>query len=81
LLRRGDQHVPLLRRETIGLDGVHHVFRLVVIRIAKLRRPRGILGKVVEHGGELGKTFNGRVPIHRVRRGSALLRRQCQVRV
>jgi hypothetical protein len=79
LLRRRDQHVPLLRRETVRLDGIHHVFRLVVIRVAELRRPRRILRHVIEHRGKFREALDRRIPIHGIRRGSALFRRQRQV--
>jgi hypothetical protein len=80
-LWRGHQNVPLLRREPVGLDGVHHVFRLVEIGVAKLRRPWGIFRQIVEHRRKLRQAFDGRVPGHGVRPGGALIRRQRQVRV
>ena len=73
LLRRGHQDVPFLRRETVGLDRIHHVFRLVVIGVAELRRPWGVLRKIIQDRGKRRETLQGRVPIHGVRRGCALL--------
>jgi hypothetical protein len=73
LLRRGNQDVPFLRRETVGLDGVHHVFRLVEIGVAELRRPTGVLRQIIQDCGKRRETLEGRVPIHAVRRGCALL--------
>lgn len=81
LLRRSHQHVPLLRREPVGLHRVHHVFRLVVIRVTQLRRPGGVLRHVVEDRRKFRQALDGRVPRHPVRRRRALIRGQRQVGV
>jgi hypothetical protein len=79
LLRRGHQHMPLLRREAVGLDRVHHVFRLVVIRVTQLRRPRRVLRQIVQDGRELRQTLDRRVPRHPIGCGRPLIGGQCQV--
>jgi hypothetical protein len=73
LLRRGNQDVPFLRRKTIGLDRVHHVFRLVEIRVTELRGPTGVLRQIIQDGGKRRETLEGRIPSHGVRRGCSLL--------
>jgi hypothetical protein len=67
------QHFRRLRLETQGLDGVHDVFRLVVIGVAQLRLPARVLREILEHGGKLTEAFNSRVPSHVVHGGRALI--------
>jgi hypothetical protein len=73
--------VPVLCLEPERLHRVHHVFRLVVIGVAQLRRPSGVLGQIVEEVGKRRQAFDGRVPSHTVRRGRPLVRGQSQVLV
>ena len=72
LLRRRDQNVRLVSLVAQGLDRVHHVVRLVVIRIAELRRPTGVLREIGEHIGERRQRLHRGVPRHRVHRAHAL---------
>ena len=81
LLRRRNQHVRLLRLQPHGLDSVHDVSGLVVIGVAQLRRPGGVLREIVEDGGKRREAFDGRVPIHGVRPGRTLIRGQSHVLV
>src|SRR5208282_5050351 len=81
LLRRRNQHVRLLRLQPHGLDSVHDVSGLVVIGVAELRRPGAVLREIIEDGGKRREALDGRVPIHGVRRGRALIRGQSHVLV
>ncbi len=81
LLRSRNQRIRLLRLQSHGLDSVHDVAGLVVIGVAELRGPGGVLGEIIEDGGELNQTLDGRVPIHGVRPGRALIRGQSHVLV
>jgi hypothetical protein len=78
-LRRRYQYVRLLRLEAHGLHGVHHVFRLIEIRVAKLRHPRRVLCEIIELCGKRRQALNGRIPSHTVRQGRPLIRGQSQV--
>jgi hypothetical protein len=62
LLGGGNQHVRLLCLQPHGLDRVHDVSGLVVIGVAELRSPSGVLCQVVESRGKLGEALNGRIP-------------------
>ncbi|HLM82888.1 MAG TPA: hypothetical protein VK302_19980, partial [Terriglobales bacterium] len=81
LFVRRNQHVRLLRLQPHGLDSVHDVSGLVVIGVAELRRPGAVLREIIEDGGKRGEALDGRVPIHGVRPGRALLRGQSHVLV
>jgi hypothetical protein len=81
LLRRRHQYLRILRLQPHRLNGVHDVAGLVVIGVAKLRRPGAVFRQIVERGGEFDKTLNGRVPIHGIRPCGALIRGQIHVLV
>jgi len=81
LLRRRYQPVRLLRLQPHGLDSVHDVSRLVVVGIAQLRCPRGILRQVIQNGRKRREAFDSRVPSLSVRPGRALIGRQIHVLV
>ena len=80
LLGRRHQDFRRLRLEPQGLDSIHDVFRLVVIGVAKLRRPTGVLGQILEDRGKLAEAFDGRIPSHVVHGAGALIDRQRYVR-
>jgi hypothetical protein len=71
----------LLRLQPHGLHRVHHVSGLVVIGVAELRRPGGVFREIVEGGGKRRETFDGRIPIHGVCPGRALVRGQIHILV
>jgi hypothetical protein len=80
LLGRRHQHFRRLRLGPQGLDGVHHVFRLVVVGIAELRRPAGVLGEILKNSGKLSESLDGRVPSHVIHGAGALIHGQRYVR-
>jgi hypothetical protein len=81
LLRRRNQYLRLLRLQSHSLDGVHHVSRLVVIGVAQLRRPGGVLREIIKHRRKLCEALDRRVPSLGVRSGRSLIRGQIHVLV
>jgi hypothetical protein len=73
LLRRRHQYFRRLRLEPASLDGVHHVFRLVVIGVAQLCFPARVLCQILEDCRKLRQAFHSRVPSHVVHGGRALI--------
>jgi hypothetical protein len=79
LLRSRGQTAGLLRLKSHGLDRVHEIAGLVVVRVTELLRPGIIARHVVEHGGKRGQRFDAGIPCHPVCDGGALIRRQAQI--
>ena len=81
LLHRRHQHIRLLRLQPHGLDRIHHVARLVVVSVAELGRPGGVLRQFIQFSRELDQTLHCGIPSHAVRTGGALIGLQIHVLV
>jgi hypothetical protein len=79
LLRRRDQHVSPVRFEPERLDRIHHVVGLIVVSVAKLRRPRRVRCQIGQHVRKSRESLHRRVPGHGVNRGDSPLHRNRQV--